>query len=90
MSINFKEDIIPISQLKKNTRQILDQIHRTRRPVILTVNGKADSVLLDVEIYEKQLMAANLANLLLEAEKDISEKKIKPARSFLEDFKRAH
>lgn len=89
MSISFKEDILPISELKKNTKKILVQIRRTRRPVILTVNGKADSVLIDVESYEKQLMAANLSKLLLEAERDIAEQKTRPLNSFLEDFKRA-
>ncbi len=90
MAISFKEDILPISELKKNTRKILLQIRKTGRPVILTVNGKAESVLIDVESYEKQLRAANLSKLLLEAERDIAEQKTHPLNSFLEDFKGAH
>jgi prevent-host-death family protein len=89
MSISFKEDILPISELKKNTKKVLVQIRQTHRPVILTVNGRADSVLIDVESYEKQLMAANLSKLLLEGERDIAEQKIRPLKTFLEDFKSA-
>jgi len=88
MNISYKEDIIPVSELKKNTRRVLEQVRRTQRPVVLTVNGKASSVLIDVESYEKQMRALNLSGLLLEAEKDIREGKIRPVDSFLKEFKR--
>ncbi len=90
MSISFKEDIRPVSELKKSTKSILEQVHRTGRPVILTVNGVANSVLIDVESYEKQIKAANLASLLLEAERDIAENNVRPLKTFLKDFKRDH
>jgi prevent-host-death family protein len=75
--ISLSEDIRSVTELKRNTRDILDQLHATGRPVILTVNGKADSVLLDVHVYEKNLHAGNLAKLLA------------PARDFLKEFKHA-
>ena len=88
MNISYKEDILPVSELKKNTRRVLEQVRRTQRPVILTVNGKASSVLIDVDSYEKQLKALNLSGLLFEAEKDIRQGKIRPVDSFLKEFKR--
>jgi prevent-host-death family protein len=87
MNISYKEDILPVSELKKNTRRVLEQVRRTQRPVILTVNGKASSVLIDVDSYEKQIKALNLSSLLLEAEKDIMENNVRPVDSFLKDFK---
>jgi prevent-host-death family protein len=88
MNISYKEDILPVSELKKNTRRVLEQVHRTQRPVILTVNGKASSVLIDVDSYERQMKALNLSSLLLEAEKDIRDSKFRPVDSFLKEFKR--
>ena len=88
MNISYKEDILPVSELKKNTRRVLEQVRRTQRPVILTVNGKASSVLIDVDSYERQMKALNLSSLLLEAEKDIKENNIRPVDSFLKEFKR--
>jgi prevent-host-death family protein len=88
MSISYKEDILPVSELKKNTRRVLEQVRKTQRPVILTVNGKANSVLIDVDSYEKQMKALNLAGLLLDAEKDITESKFRSVDSFLKEFKR--
>lgn len=82
------EDIRSVTELKRHTREILDQLHATRRPVILTVNGRADSVLLDVRAYEKPLRVGNLAELLTPAERDIERGKTRPMREFMEEFKR--
>jgi len=34
MSVKLTEDIRPVTDLKRNARKILDQIHKTGRPVI--------------------------------------------------------
>ena len=86
--ISPSEDIRSVTDLKRNTRDILDQLHATRRPVILTVNGRADSVLLDVHAYEALLRAGNLAELLTPAERDIEHGKTRPMREFMQAFKR--
>jgi prevent-host-death family protein len=87
--ISPSEDIRSVTDLKRNTRDILDHLHATGRPVILTVNGRADSVLLDVRVYEKHLQAGNLAKLLAPAERDVESGRTRPARDFLKEFKRA-
>jgi prevent-host-death family protein len=89
LRISPSEDIRSVTDLKRNTRDILDQLHATGRPVILTVNGRADSVLLDVRVYEKHLQAGNLAKLLAPAERDVESGRTRPARDFLKEFKRA-
>lgn len=87
--ISPSEDIRSVTDLKRNTRQILDHLHATGRPVILTVNGRADSVLLDVRVYEMHLQAGNLAKLLAPAEWEVEKGQTRPARGFLKEFKRA-
>lgn len=87
--ISPSEDIRSVTDLKRCTREILDHLHATGRPVILTVNGKADSVLLDVRVYEKHLQAANLAKLIFMAEQDVEKGRTRPTRDFLKEFKRA-
>jgi prevent-host-death family protein len=89
MSFNLSEDIRSVTDLKRHTREILEQIHKTRRPVVLTVNGRADAVLIDAKTYEKHLKAFNLARLLAEAEEDISAGRTRSARSSLRGFKSA-
>jgi prevent-host-death family protein len=87
--IRPSEDIRSVTDLKRNTRDILDHLHATGRPVILTVNGRADSVLLDVRVYEKHLQAGNLAKLLAPAEREVENGRTRPAHDFLKEFKRA-
>ena len=89
MSISLSEDIRSVTDLKRHTREILDHIHETGRPVVLTVNGRGDSVLIDAKVYEKQLKAMNLARLLSEAEAQIEAGQTRPARAFLDEFKDA-
>ncbi|MEI9479144.1 MAG: type II toxin-antitoxin system Phd/YefM family antitoxin [Deltaproteobacteria bacterium] len=87
--ISPSEDIRSVTDLKRNTREILNHLHATGRPVILTVNGRADSVLLDVRVYEMHLQAGNLSRLLVPAEREVENSRTRPAREFLKEFKRA-
>ena len=87
--MNLSEDIRSVTDLKRHTREILEHVHTTGRPVVLTVNGRADSVILDVAVYQKHLQAANLARLLAPAEAEAAEGHTRPAREFLSEFKRA-
>jgi prevent-host-death family protein len=89
MSLNPSEDIRSVTDLKRKTKEILRQIHHTKRPVVLTVNGKADAVLMDTKTYEKHLKAANMARLLARAEEDVAAGRTRPVRSFLKEFKHA-
>ena len=88
MPISITEDIKSITDLKRNTNSVLDQIHKTKRPVILTVNGKAEAVLIDAEEYEKISNAFNLLKLLVPAEEDIMEGRFSEAKGFFQEFKR--
>ncbi len=88
MALSITEDIRSITDLKRNTSSVLEQIHKTKRPVILTVNGKAEAVLLAAKEYEKIANAFNLLKLLITAEEDIKNNKYKEVRSFFKEFKR--
>lgn len=89
MSVSITEDIKSVSDLKKKTNEIFKQMHKTGRPIIVTVNGKPDAVLLDVKVFERKLKALNLGSLLVEAETDVKKKRIRPARDFLKELKRS-
>ena len=88
MPISITEDIRSITDLKRNTNSVLEQIHKTKRPVILTVNGKAEAVLVDAKEYEKISKAFNLLKLLAPAEEDIREGRFTEAGEFFQEFKR--
>ena len=89
MSFNPSEDIRSVTDLKRKTKEILNHVHRTKRPVVLTVNGRADAVLMDTKTYEQHLKASNMARLLVRAEEDIAAGRTRSMRSFLKEFKHA-
>jgi prevent-host-death family protein len=89
MALTPSEDIRSVTDLKRKTKEILNQVHRTQRPVVLTVNGRANAVLMDTKTYEKHLRAGNMARLLAPAEADVAAGRTRPMRSFLKEFKRA-
>jgi len=88
MSISITEDFKSVSDLKKKTNEIFKQMHRTGRPIIITVNGKPDAVLLGADIFERKLKVLNLGALLAEAEAEVKDGHIRPARDFLRELKR--
>lgn len=87
MSMSITEDFKSVSDLKKKTNEIFKQIHCTGRPIIVTVNGKPNAVLLDVEVFEKKLKALNLGILLTEAKTEVKKGRTRPARDFLKELK---
>lgn len=88
MALSITEDIRSITDLKRNTNSILEQIKKNKRPVVLTVNGKPEAVILDAKEYEKISNAFNLLKLLIPAEEDISNNRFIEASNFFKEFKR--
>lgn len=89
MTISLTEDVKTVSELKKHLRAVLEQIRETGRPVVVTVNGKPDAVLIDVETFDRKLRALNLVGLLAEGEEDIRRGRTRSGSAFLKEFKRA-
>ena len=88
MTTSLTEDFRTLAELESRPRDILDQVHRTGRPVVVTVDGKPDVVILDVATYERRLKALNLALLLAEAEADAKAGRTAPLDAFLDELNR--
>ena len=52
-NILFAEDVQPVSEFRSKAAGFLSHIHKTKRPMILTQNGKSAAVLLDVAVYDQ-------------------------------------
>lgn len=53
--INLKEEINSLSNFKRNTNEFVEQLKRTGKPVVLTINGRAELVVQDAESYQRLL-----------------------------------
>jgi prevent-host-death family protein len=53
--VNLSQDIHPLTDFKRNTSDFVSRMKKTRRPVVLTVNGKAELVVQDAGSYQQVL-----------------------------------
>ncbi|GBR72645.1 antitoxin phd [Candidatus Termititenax aidoneus] len=78
VSINLKNDIKPISYIKSHAADMLRYVNETKNPLVITQNGEAKAVLVDVEQYQKTQDAFALLNLVRLGERDYLLGKTKP------------
>jgi prevent-host-death family protein len=77
--LNLKEDIKPISYIKTNAAKMMKYVNERKNPIIVTQNGEAKAVLMDIESYQKTQDTFALLNLIKIAENDIKNGKTKKA-----------
>ena len=55
--MKMREDIRPVTYLKSKAADLLDQLNKTHRPVVITQNGEARAVIQDPESYERRRLS---------------------------------
>ena len=55
--MKLNRDIQSLSTFKRDTAKLVRQMKRTKAPVVLTVNGKAELVVQDADSYQELLEA---------------------------------
>jgi len=53
--IKLNTDIRPLSEFRANVASIIDEVRKTKRPIVITQHGKSAAVMLDVSEYESLL-----------------------------------
>ncbi len=69
--MNISSDIKPITYLKANAADLLEQINESHRPVIITQNGEPKAVLQDPHSYDAMRKALGMLKLISQGEEDI-------------------
>ena len=59
--IDIENDIRSLTDFKQNSSEILNHIKKTHSPAILTVNGKAEAVVIDPRTYQNMINRLSLA-----------------------------
>ena len=75
--MNIIDDIKPVTYLKSKAADLLQQINRTHRPVIITQNGEPKAVLQDPKSYENMRNAIGILKLISQGENDVRQGKVK-------------
>ena len=69
--MRYSTQIKPISYVKAHAAELLDRITEEREPIIITQNGEARAVLMDVASYEETQETLALLKILAIADKEI-------------------
>lgn len=69
--INLETDIRPLSDFRANITSIIEEIKRTKKPIVLTQHGRSAAVILDVSEYERILEKMDLLSDIERAESQI-------------------
>lgn len=65
-------DVWPVTEFRANASSVLDQVHATKRPVILTQHGRSTAVLMDVDVYEGLLDEVELLRAVRTGEEQLA------------------
>jgi hypothetical protein len=71
----------------------LPQIKKSKRPVVLTVKGKAVAVVQDVESYQRLLdiaAGADFGEGIRQGFEDVKQGRVRPVREFFAEFEARH
>src|SRR5438552_14832476 len=87
--LDIAKDIQSLTEFKRNTAEYMEQLKLTGRPLVLTVNGKAELVVQDAASYQAMLEAAEDARTL-RALLSAKAGKGRPAAEVLEDIQKKY
>ena len=91
--LDITKDIQSLTTFRRRSGEFLKQLKKSKRPVVLTVNGKPEAVVQDAESYQRLLDIAARADVyeaLRQSADDIAHGRTRPAREFFKEFRRRH
>lgn len=91
--INITTDIQSLTAFRRASGDFMKQLRQTKRPLVLTVNGKAAAIVQDAQAYQRLLDIAARADEeegIRQGMEDVKEKRIRPARQFFSEFEAKH
>jgi PHD/YefM family antitoxin component YafN of YafNO toxin-antitoxin module len=89
---DIKRDIQAVTTFPRIPGKFLKQLKKTKKPVILTINGEAEAVVQDADAYQRLLdlaAQADQAEGVRQGSEDFKKGRTRPAREALEEFQRS-
>jgi prevent-host-death family protein len=87
------DDIQSLTDFKRNTAKYLKKMKKSKGPVVLTVNGRAEIVVQDARAYQEMLERVERAETVAALRQGIEEFERgegRPAREALQELGRKH
>ena len=91
--LNVTTDIQSLTTFRRSSGDFIKHLKKSKRPMVLTVNGKAAAVVQDAEAYQRLLDIAANADAregIRQGLEDAKKGRTRPARQFFAEFEAAH
>ena len=91
--LDITKDIQSLTTFRRQSSDFIKQLKKTKRPVILTVNGKPAAVVQDAGAYQRLLDIAARADAeegIRQGLEDVKKGRTRPAREFFDEFEAKH
>lgn len=84
--MKFSSQVKPISYLESHAAEIVQDLTESREPMLITQNGEAKLVVMDVQSYEEQEQTMALLKILALGNKEIERGQFRPASDVFADL----
>ena len=84
---SLQETIRPSADLRNHYSEISRQCRDNKEAVIITVNGRGDTVTLSYEEYKNMKSRIELLEILAEAEDDVKNGRVAPIQNTFDDLR---
>lgn len=91
--LDITKDIQSLTTFRRRSGDFMKQIKKSKRPVILTVKGKAAAIVQDAEAYQRLLDIAAQADVregVRQGLEDARAGRGRPVREFFAEFRAKH
>jgi len=91
--LDISKDIQSLTTFRRRSGDFLKQLRKSKRPVVLTVKGKAAAVVQDAAAYQRLLDAAARVSPeegIRQGLEDSRAGRVRPASEFFEEFEFRH
>ena len=85
--ISLQETIRPSADLRNHYNEISKQCREQKEAVIITVNGRGDTVSISYEEYKNMKARIELLEILAEAEDDVQSGRVAPISETFSDLR---
>jgi prevent-host-death family protein len=91
--LDITSDIQSLTTFRRRSGDFMKQLKKTKRPVVLTVKGKAAAIVQDAEAYQRLLDIAARADGeegIRQGLDDVAHGRTRPAREVFDQIRRKH
>ena len=91
--LDITKDIQSLTTFRRRSGDFMKQLKKSKRPVVLTVKGKAAAIVQDAEAYQRLLDVAARADAeegIRQGLNDVAHGRTRPAKQVFDEIRRKH